>query len=57
MLKMPDIKIEMIDVSLDIENSASGIHHILEIIKSDWKKDDIEIEVIIIAMLHDMLSE
>ncbi len=57
MLKMPDIKIEMIDVSLDIKNSASGIHHILEIIKSDWKKDDIEIEVIIIAMLHDMLSE
>ncbi len=54
---MAQIKIELINVTIDIEDIAPGIHQILEIIKSDWKKDDIEIEVILIHILHVMLSE
>ena len=42
---MHEGKIEFLDITVNIQGSTPGILHVLETIKPDWKKDDIEIEV------------
>ncbi len=42
---MSDTEVKFLDITVDISDTTSGALHILEILRPDWKKAEIELEV------------